>query len=137
MQFDFRPIAEQYPKAFALLKEWISREENYDSSVREIHPDAGQIYTNSGERFNPLELDFFFDEQGVYGTLEFNQFSIAEGKRFGYEAATVLYNVDPEDNDIVGGSICGRLDIPSRAEALTALWIKEFSLLENKLNTTP
>lgn len=122
VNFDFRIVQEKFPKSFELLKEWIAKEEIiYQDSIELLE---GRIVCATGGthefwHFNPLELDFFFDQQGIYGTLDFQR-RFQSAHTWGYWIHGL-------------GEHHRYPEIPSRSEALQALWLKEFSILEEKL----
>lgn len=116
IEFDFRKIEKEFPKAFALLKEWIAKENH--CAIHEMDGvdilDGEFMIDNGGYEcaptfFNPLELDFFFDEQNIFGgnisrRVHDGKFSISTLQEF----------------------------FDTRSEALAALWLKEFSILESQ-----
>lgn len=68
MQFDFRPIVKKFPKAVALLKEWILKQYSETQGIWISDRDGG-IWRDEfcAHAFCPCECDFFFDEQGLHG----------------------------------------------------------------------
>lgn len=135
MTFDFRPIAEKYPKAFTLLKEWIEKNfhgfEGLDRDGSIITVDDVIELTPISEWFDPLELDFFFDEQGIAGNVGFSDDYAWNNKlpQSWFMSYYVMLG-----NEGVEMSVIGLGKFSSRAEALQALWLKEFGILESKLS---
>lgn len=133
MNFDFRPIEKEYPKAFAVLKEWITK----NFGFYEIDSD-GSIITDEDiielsiitEWFNDLELHDFFDEQRIYGIVNIIE-STADELDFGVDVTRnprwywEIHGVTYEYAE--------RINFPSRHETRIALWAKEFQVLEEQL----
>ena len=131
MNFDFRKIQTEHPKAFKLLIEYIKRETWEGSTVWRLFPNHGwlQIAPNENEKnrrmefFNSRNLDAFFDEQGIYGYASCFR-EIIDGE------TNLLWAWNYVQSDYEGES---NYIFPSRSEALVALWTKEFEILESKL----
>lgn len=131
MTFDFRPIAEKYPTALSVIPEYVRSQQKLPAG---IYTTGYSIESNGrllvvikientviyDRHFNPLELDFFFDEQSEYGIHGWVRFG---GKNW---MATVW---ETHRSKAFTFSVCA-----SRSEALIALWLKEFEILEERLN---
>lgn len=127
MTYDFRTIAEQYPKSFEKLKEWINKSNYYhfDCLYRN-----GKIYihardgSNDGYIFNPLELTAFFDEQKIEGTVAHATYHM-----LGEKVNFWFYRLEEESGELL---YTGK-EFPSRELAQIACWNKSFEILEGKL----
>jgi hypothetical protein len=74
INFDFRIIEKEYPKAFWCFAEWMHHNFYGHSSIIGVQFLKDGSVTNKGlsnpSIFNPLYLDFFFDEQGIHGYVQ-------------------------------------------------------------------
>jgi hypothetical protein len=124
MNYDFRKTP---PLSLQLLKEWAHN--NYGISQPNISGRMGVDKRNGGlyllgEVFNPLELQFFFDEQGIMGYMD-----CFWEKPFDVQDWSISIEKYQENN----GFYFQKSAFSSRSEALTALFDKCFDLLEQKL----
>ena len=107
MEFDFKPVEKNTPLGFTKLKKWmLVKGFTFDYVPDEV----------SFNLFNPRDLDDFFDQQGIKGFIDW---SIMNDAFCFY----IIPNHNHRNNRL----------FPSRAEALTALYLKEFEILEARL----
>lgn len=130
-QYNFRPIAEQYPLAFEKLKAWICKPSDFeDCDVSFMLLSSGKLHWRSTLKgdaadfiedfFEPTLLPYFFDENGIY--LEVN----CSGVDF-WEARIWVSVTDKTE----------WIDTKeSRSEAESAAFTKAFELLNSQLLTT-
>jgi len=125
--FDFRPIEKEYPLAFEKLKAWIC--EHYWEGETEIEPpqkDHGWLEVWNKEigraipvhHFEPTLLPYFFDENGITGTVV----PVQLRQEFSGDWETLIVN------DVHRG-----VHRPSREEANHALWNRCFDILNQSL----
>ncbi len=120
MEFDIRGlIKEKYPLAYEKCRLFfVERDKVHVASEQENYLDW----------VSPLELCFFFDEQGINGNVN----RIYHGEILGQ----LYYSVKPfrvVDKTSFAEFATSDAIYTSRSEALTALWLKEFSILESRL----
>lgn len=128
MALDFRIVAEKYLRALEEIEKYVFRK--YGIIKLTLRQDNGQIgwYGTDGVHavgvWFPLpliELDFFFDEQGISGYASLWQARADCGWKY---TIAFKHHVDDEIE-------C--FDFTSRTEALAALWLEEFKILDDRL----
>jgi len=149
-QYDFRTVP---PKSMELLKEWANKniltpnDFNFGAEIHTAFDYRGKLtegllvfegnYDSRDIIFEPTLLPFFFDEQRIYGIVNVVESSADEldfgieltrNPKWYWEIHGVTYEYAFSDIDI------SKREYPTpRSQALTALYDKSFSILEQRL----
>jgi len=141
MNYNFKTVSEKHPKSVALLKKYLGNDirlrmaelvwEHEYTRYDEDNNETGFTYD---ETFNPLELQFFFDEQGIMGYVEYG---VVHGHELGNLLFSYVISITKNRRTTTYLSYAAKDYEHSyilRSEAMTALFDKCFSLLEETLN---